>query len=118
MWNAEPYLNRLTKVVSMLNRAKKEVDVPLAIENLERRAVGGHSAACSVGATENAGSVFWRCAERAARSCGTWLLALSLRKPRAASRMAAAVQRSAMEASRQRLTLRQTRRTEPMMVSI
>jgi hypothetical protein len=29
--------------------------------------------------------------------------------------MVAAVQRSAMEASRQRFTLRQTRRTEPMM---
>jgi hypothetical protein len=32
--------------------------------------------------------------------------------------MAAAVQRSAIEASRQRLTLRQTRRTEPMMFSM
>src|SRR5215218_7328465 len=54
---------------------------------------------------------------RAARSAGSWLFAFSLRKPLAASSMAAAVQRSAMEASRQRFTLRQTRRTEPITFS-
>jgi len=45
-------------------------------------------------------------------------LGLSLRKPFAASSMAAAVHRNAMKSSRQRLTLRQTRRIEPMMFSM
>ena len=57
-------------------------------------------------------------ARRAARNCGSWLFALSLRKPLAASSMAAVVQRRAIEASRQRLTLRQTRRTDPSMFSM
>ena len=46
------------------------------------------------------------------------LQAFSRRKPFAASIMAAPVQRSAMEASYQRLTLRQTRRIVPFMFSM
>src|SRR3712207_9481488 len=46
---------------------------------------------------------------RAARSAGRCRFAFSLRKPLAASNIAAAVQRSTISASRQRFTLRQTR---------
>ena len=49
-----------------------------------------------------------------------WQLLVGLQSPEAlvASCMAAAVQRSAIEASRQRFTLRQTRRTVPIMFSM
>src|SRR6516164_11178652 len=60
--------------------------------------------------------VWW--AARDARNEESCLWALRRRKPLAASSMAALVQRSAMEASRQRLTLRQTRRTVPIMFSM
>ena len=50
--------------------------------------------------------------------CRELLVALSRRKPLAASSMAALVQRSAMEASCQCLTLRQTQRTVPIIFSM
>src|SRR3954447_2603262 len=46
------------------------------------------------------------------------LWAFNRRKPLVASCIAAAVQRSAIDASRQRLTLRQTRRMAPIMFSM
>jgi hypothetical protein len=49
---------------------------------------------------------------------GRYLWAFNRRKPLVASSMPAAVQRSAIAALRQCLTLRQTRRTVPMMFSI
>ena len=57
-------------------------------------------------------------AANAARSAGSCLWALSLRKPLAASHMAALVQRNAIEASCQCLTFRQTCRIVPFMFSM
>ena len=54
----------------------------------------------------------------AARSFGSCLYAFSLRKPFLASSIAAAVQRKAIDAERQRFTLRLTRRTVPIMFSM
>src|SRR3981081_1337287 len=63
------------------------------------------------------GEFLFRCASRAARSVGSCLCAFSRRKPLAASCIAAAVQRNAIEADRHRFTLRQTRRTVLMTFS-
>jgi hypothetical protein len=59
----------------------------------------------------------WRVSS-AWRNSGSCWHAFNRRKPLAASCMAAAVQRNAIAASRQRLTLRQTRRMVPIMFSM
>ncbi len=59
-----------------------------------------------------------RCAASALFKIGNWRYALRRRNPLAASSMAALVQRSAMNASCQCFTLRQTRRIVPFMFSM
>src|SRR5271157_2220286 len=82
--------------------------------------IAGLSRLCGLGSQFNGafGGMLGLVGYQRRPQCRELLVGLSRRKPLAASSMAALVQRSAIDASCQRFTLRQTRRMVPIMFSM